>query len=407
VRALTLKEGTTLGKIIAIFLALLIFIPMPLHAEGSQREVIEITYFGTDSCALCRSIKAYLQNYMATTALSLESPNFLRIDITYKEITEAGNEDLHRIFSKAFSVPEEKFSVVPVIFVGDTFLIGEDIRLHLHSLLRSFYSGAREYRKTSLEGITIEDIQKEQKDAFSRFTILGVFAAGLLDGVNPCAIAMLLFFISFITASGRSDKTILYVGFSFILGTFIAYFSIGLGLFRFAYLFKYASGILGFVYGFTILMALGLAVQSFLEFLAVRRGDFSKIKLQLPKKIKHIIHNYVRKNMSNRFIYSSAFLSGIVISALEFFCTGQIYLPTIVYILSLNVSMARAASLLALYNLAFVLPLITICLSIYHGKKIVDVSHTLTSKLHFIKLAVSVFFFIVAIVMVFQLKGLW
>jgi len=56
-----------------------------------------------------------------------------------------------------------------------------------------------------------------------------------------------------------------------------------------------------------------------------------------------------------------------VVSIVELACTGQVYLPTIIFVLGLPQWRARAALALVAYNLMFVTPLIVVFLLAYFG----------------------------------------
>ena len=58
--------------------------------------------------------------------------------------------------------------------------------------------------------------------------------------------------------------------------------------------------------------------------------------------------------------WGAAFVTGAVISLLELACTGQVYLPTISYVMSVPEMRASAAGLPVLYNIAFILPLLVV-----------------------------------------------
>ena len=66
----------------------------------------------------------------------------------------------------------------------------------------------------------------------------------------------------------------------------------------------------------------------------------------------------IRLQANSAHFVLAAFASGIVISLLELACTGQVYLPTIVYMMKQG--SLTAVGYLLLYNIAFVLPLIVI-----------------------------------------------
>ena len=68
-----------------------------------------------------------------------------------------------------------------------------------------------------------------------RFRTLGlsaVAAAGLVDGLNPCAFATLIFLVSYLAFVGRERREVLLVGLAFSLSVFVTYFLVGLGLLR-------------------------------------------------------------------------------------------------------------------------------------------------------------------------------
>lgn len=58
-----------------------------------------------------------------------------------------------------------------------------------------------------------------------------VITAGFLDGLSPCVIAILIFFIAFLISLQKAFKNILFLGLIYILVIFITYLSVGVGLF--------------------------------------------------------------------------------------------------------------------------------------------------------------------------------
>jgi len=77
--------------------------------------------------------------------------------------------------------------------------------------------------------------------------------------------------------------------------------------------------------------------------------------LQLPGSVRRQIHGTIRTGArASRFVIA-AFFVGIVVSFLGLACTGQVYLPTIQYML--RAGRSSALGQLAIYNVAFVIPL--------------------------------------------------
>ncbi|NIV37049.1 MAG: hypothetical protein GWN58_48755, partial [Anaerolineae bacterium] len=59
-----------------------------------------------------------------------------------------------------------------------------------------------------------------------------VLASGFLDGFNPCAFAVLLFFIAFLFTIRRTKSNVFQMGAVYIGGIYLTYFLIGLGLLK-------------------------------------------------------------------------------------------------------------------------------------------------------------------------------
>ena len=80
--------------------------------------------------------------------------------------------------------------------------------------------------------------------------------------------------------------------------------------------------------------------------------------LQLPDSLKERIRSVVRSGAQARRFVVAAFVVGVAISMIELACTGQVYLPTILYMLRAGTH--GALNHLLLYNIAFTVPLIIV-----------------------------------------------
>ena len=124
-------------------------------------------------------------------------------------------------------LPEEKRLTAPAIFVGDEALIGNEINT------RSLEVFLEKYATTGARPTWDDfDPATAKQGIVERFKSLGIFTvafAGLLDGLNPCAFATLIFFVSYLTLSGRKGRQVLAVGTAFTAGVFLAYLAVGLG----------------------------------------------------------------------------------------------------------------------------------------------------------------------------------
>jgi len=78
----------------------------------------------------------------------------------------------------------------------------------------------------------------------------------------------------------------------------------------------------------------------------------------------------MRRGLGSASIFWGGLLIGTAVTVLESVCTGQVYVPTLVLILKDSTySESRAWLLLLLYNLLFILPLVTVFTAVYFGLK--------------------------------------
>jgi cytochrome c biogenesis protein CcdA len=219
--------------------------------------------------------------------------------------------------------------------------------------------------------VTQEALQSGEKkiiDRFKQFSLWGVLIAGFIDGLNPCAFATIIFLVSYLAFLGKQSKEILTYGIIFTLGVFIAYILTGMGLmagFRQLSGFPLITKGIYFVIG---IFAFVLGILSFYDYLQFRRGHMEKMKLQLPMALKKKIHGIIRKQTrSSKAGFIATFTLGFVIAITEVVCTGQVYLPTIGYIMTIPKLRINAFSYLVLYNVMFIIPLVGIFVAAFFG----------------------------------------
>jgi len=227
-----------------------------------------------------------------------------------------------------------------------------------------------------------------------------IFSAGLVGGVNPCAISMILLLLSSLMAS--KNPKILAVGMTYIFSRFITYLFIGLALynslqFLSSDIFTYASSIAKWV---AVALAVGLCIMNIIDFFNARREKYGKIRVQLPKKLREFNNRLIENtvNSGSRYMIPLVFLLGMVVSIGEFLCTGQIYVVTI-----LNVALAGeipAIQASFTYVIAMIIPMTILLLICAKGKRVLIMSEFARKKLPIIKLANAFLFLGFAIYMI-------
>lgn len=175
-------------------------------------------------------------------------------------------------------------------------------------------------------------------------TLSTVTAAALVDSVNPCAVSVLLLTIGFLFSLRESRKRIFMVAGSYIVGIFVVYVLIGLGVLRALTLFGIPKAI-------SKIGAAVLAGTGIVNLLGALFPSFP-VKLVIPSLAKPGIARLMMKSS-----VPAAFLMGIVVGMFEFPCTGGPYLA-ILALLHDQATIVQGALYLLYYNLIFIAPLV-------------------------------------------------
>jgi len=310
--------------------------------------IIYLYYFYQPGCQECSRVE------MLLGGLSKKYPN---LSISRYNIFDDSSKILYEGLSEIRNIPAEKRLIVPAIFIGSDYLIKDFRSTEIESLLKKYKSGS-----PRLDTLEIPSGEERILNRFYQFSILGVAAAGLLDGVNPCAFATIIFFVSYLIFIGKRRRIIILMSISFILAVFLCYLAIGLGAYTILNrltTIDYARQIIFLSFG---IFAIILGILSFYDYFLSRTGNTNKMLLQLPLTIKQRIHKEIKEKTGMGGIIAGSFVAGILISFLEFGCTGQVYLPTITFVVSKTDFGLKPLMTLIIYNTMFILPLVVIAI---------------------------------------------
>jgi cytochrome c biogenesis protein CcdA/glutaredoxin len=339
-------------------------------------------YFYETGCQECSRVKADI-DYIRT----------LYPQLVYDEFNIYNYKDaaLAQWLARRGGRDWESFQT-PAIFIGDDALIGrgEITPQNLQALVEKYApTGAAKV----WEEFDTEAASGTLDEVFRSLGPLAVVFAGLVDGLNPCAFATIVFFISYLSLSGRQGREVLAVGGAFTLGVFIAYLAVGMGFYKVLELLGGLLTTLGrWVYGLTALLCAVLAVLSLLDFVRARRGEIGDMSLNLPHSLRMRINAIIRRGRRARTYVLGAFFTGLIVSFLELACTGQVYLPTIVAVMSRPEMRARAIFYLFLYNLLFILPLVVVFILAYYGTSSKQLTRFLQRRAALVKLGMVILF---------------
>ncbi len=200
-----------------------------------------------------------------------------------------------------------------------------------------------------------------------------VLSAGLLDGVNPCAIAVLLFFIAFLFTLQRARSDMLLMGGVYIAMVFLVYVAIGLGLMS-AIVISGTPHLLAQV-GAWLLIALGLINVK--DFFWYGRGP----SLSVPTVGHEKIHAWLK-----RATLPAVAVAGLLVGLCTFPCSGGIYVA-ILGLLADQGNYLNGIGYLLVYNVMFVAPLIVLLLGLGNRRTVGTLARWQAQNKRTVKLA--------------------
>ena len=354
-----------------------------------------ILYFSTVSCTDCSEVKSLLKKM--TDEQTTKKP----LVIHEFNIAEGDNVVLLQKLFTIYDVASDK-QQVPIVFFSGGYLSGA--KAVTQGLEQKWKDD--ELTGFNLENILSDDVsgQEENKDQASFKTYIGLAAAGFINGVNPCGASMLLMLLAAIAMSGRS---VIKTGCAYLAGKFAAYCAMGMGLYKLFMaigqdIFFSISNVLTWIFAAVFFI---LAILYLVDFVNVKRKQYGKIRMQLPTALRKWNHERIEKasKINAKWMIPAAVVLGIVISAGEFFCTGQVYLAAILYMMKMQQEMKlQTNAAFIVYVTAMCIPSFLIVLVIEKTKNVIRMSNKTLEWLPAIKLVTAIVFFIFAVFMLIQ-----
>lgn len=394
-------------KRIPALLSLVFLLSVYTQSTDAASSAVALTFYHSPHCKHCLKVKS-------TIIPMLQAKYKDRIRLIQKDISDTKNLAEFMALCKEYHVD----AFVPALYVEAArdekyvFIGTDNIENNIFTLLDSFSTDAPSTSSPPSHGSVKSSSSASAKErlvhTFRSFSLLTILGAGLIDGINPCAFAVIILFISFLSVYGYERRQMVLIGSFYIFAVFVTYLCIGMGLFNFLYsvrLFYYVIkafyiGLIAFCFFLG-----GLSVHDFL--LIRRRGHSEQMALQLPAAVKKRIQflfaqEYRRKTGKHIFrVAAGALTVGILVSLLEAVCTGQVYVPVIAFILKVPELRIKAFWYLLLYNSMFILPLVVIFILALIGIGSVRMNHFLKSNLGMMKILLAILFFVLGIFLLF------
>jgi len=267
---------------------------------------------------------------------------------TYEVYFNTTNQKMFEDFQQRYAVTEKG---VPTLFIGDRVLIGETaIRTELEERIVWYTNNPEVCPATFTKSGGLPQDLSPAKPV--DLTVPSIVIAAIIDSINPCAFAVLIILLAYLTSLGERRRIAL-VGCTYIATVFVVYFVAGLGLLTVVQ----QTGLTGIVFTFAAVVAILAGLINIAEVL-LKREIFT---LAIPASQKGAIDRYIKKAS-----VPSAIVLGALVSMVELPCTGGIYLA-ILGLLGNRMTLVEGIPYLLLYNLIFVLPLVLILVVMYWG----------------------------------------
>jgi cytochrome c biogenesis protein CcdA len=197
--------------------------------------------------------------------------------------------------------------------------------------------------------------------AFGSLTVPTVLAAGVADGFNPCAFALLVLFATYtltlvnsVTSDGTptldARRRLLGAGSLYVGAVWVTYFIIGLGLLSFLGWLGQDHLVTRIAAVIALLMALWMLKDVFLP----GWGP----SMIAPAGTHGRMHRAIERGGLGGML-----VAGVLVGICTVPCSGAIYLD-IVAVLNASGGGPTGIALLALYNVAFIVPLVVLLLAV-------------------------------------------
>lgn len=411
-----------MNAIAKIFLSAFIFLTasFPFFGARAQESIsgpflapekIRVIYFYADDCSNCAKVKPFIATIKEKYKDKID---FLEHNVKEKEECR----QLFYQFLSAYNLSDEN-AKIPLIFVGNDYLLGvsdietnldakiaektfkkEDLKFDCHKFLEDWEKNGGKIINGSTGSGTCSVTQKDdscsigvtpnqnldnnKKQAISIGLIITTAA---IDSINPCAVAVLLFLIAVLINLKATRRRMLAVGMIYILGVFLSYYLAGIGLLGVISHFAIAKQINIFA-GVIIIISAVISVKEGLY------PDSTQI-LVIPKSLKGYSLRYLE-----RATYPAVFVAGVLVSAFELPCTGQVYLG-ILSLMSQESLKAQGYFYLFIYNLIFVLPLVLILVAAAWGLDIEKLKNLRKDTRGSIKILIGAIMFVLGVWLIY------
>ncbi len=375
-------------------LLLIFFIFSTSVSKAEEENDVNLYFFHTEGCPHCKAEIKFL-NKIKDDYSNLKIHSFLlneEENITiFKKVIEK--------FNLSGGVPLTLIGDIPIVGYNNEAGIGRKIKQRIEEcsdeICQSFLD--KELGLVVLSEKSSGSEEKSEKNSDTKNTIqvfgkefcleeegslcfFGVFL-GLADGINPCMFSVLTFLLVYLMGIGSSKKA-LKAGLAFTVTTFLFYLLFMYGLIKVIDVLKIAKEVRMAVSIFALLAGLVMVKDYFFY------GRW--FSFEISDKVKPTLEKLTKKGT-----VMSAIILALLASLVELPCTSGIPLA---YVSILSTKDVFILGYLVLYNLFFVIPLLTIVLgTIFVWKKVEKVEKWKEDSKKYMRLIAGILLILLAV----------
>ncbi|MBN2111633.1 GAP family protein [Candidatus Woesearchaeota archaeon] len=301
--------------------------------------------FQSLGCPHCAKVEAFLND--------LESE--YNLDVRYIDANKESK--LFADLLGKYEVPMDEWGLVPTVFIGDYYCIGDSPCIS--NLEQKIIENEGAVCPDNKDGYNHNASVQPRRETIE-FTFAGITGLALVDAVNPCALAVLVILLSTILLRDPEKKSkALHAGIAFTFAVYFCYFIMGaLIVFGLKWVTSATSLSTLWLYKAFGVFAIIIGILNIKDYFKYGAGGFV---MEVPMKWRPKMKEFISSVTSTR----GAFLVGIIVSLFLLPCTSGPYF--VAGGLLAGVQWMTALPWLAYYNLLFVAPMIIITLVVYGG----------------------------------------
>jgi thiol-disulfide isomerase/thioredoxin len=348
-----------------------------VNSIGKTGKPVYMVLAFANGCTHCEALNDYIRNLSGT------------YDIRMTYINAVTNQTALTRYFSYYKVPTDNWDTVPILFVKNAYCVGD-------TQCESFLSAnMAAFAKNGTQPIEVSG------SGLGSLTVAELTGLALVDSVNPCAFAVLIFLLSTLFMRNPDKRhRILLGGIAFALGIFAFYITVGILLvlgIRSVLAVSNLNSV--YVYGAFGVFAIILGILNIKDYVAHGKFGFA---MEVPKRWRPKMLGTMDKILFEFASIPASFIAGVVVTAFLLPCiTGPYFVAGS---LLRNLPTGAAILWLAYYNFLFILPMLIITALVYMSFTTVEKAHAFRERnIERLHLLAGLMLLIVGIVILLQI----